>query len=222
MGFCHEAFLYGSEEQFLHGTATFIRDGLAANEPTLVVVDAWKIVLLRGALGKDAEHVQFADMAEVGSNPARIIHAWRDFVDERAPGRPVRGIGEPIGPDRNSAQLVECQRHESLLNLAFADTPAFWLMCPYDTEALGLDVVDEALHSHPIISSKDIREGEPPLRWRRDCERPVQRAAAGAVLAAKGVLLRSRDPGGAAPVRAAARNGCAPLTRGVRRISCWP
>jgi anti-sigma regulatory factor (Ser/Thr protein kinase) len=157
-GFCHEAFLYGDDEEFLHGTAGFIRSGLAAGEPALVIVDARKIRLLRGELGSEAEHVQFADMAQVGSNPARIIQAWKDFVAERAPGSPVRGIGEPTGPDRSPAELVECQRHESLLNLAFANTPAFWLMCPYDTDALAPEVVEDAVRSHPVISFQDIRE----------------------------------------------------------------
>jgi len=158
-GFCHEAFLYGTREEFLHGTAGFIRNGLALGEPSLVVVDDWKIAMLRDELGTDAEHVQFADMAQVGANPARIIQAWKEFVSQRAPGSPVRGIGEPVGPDRSPAQLVECQRHESLLNLAFEDTPAFWLMCPYDTEALPLDVVHEAVATHPVVSYRDIREG---------------------------------------------------------------
>ena len=65
-------------------------------------------------------------MAEIGANPACIIPAWRDFVDECAEaGRAIRGIGEPIWADRSPAELVECQRHESLLNLAFADTRSF-------------------------------------------------------------------------------------------------
>jgi anti-sigma regulatory factor (Ser/Thr protein kinase) len=151
-GFCHEALFYAGHDEFLHGTAAFIREGLAAGEPALVVVDAEKIALLRGELGAEAEHVQFADMAEVGSNPARIIQAWGDFVAERSdPGRPVRGIGEPVAPDRSPAALVESQRHESLLNLAFAGPPAFWLMCPYDTGALDPEVIDEALRSHPFV-----------------------------------------------------------------------
>jgi anti-sigma regulatory factor (Ser/Thr protein kinase) len=157
-GFCHEAFLYGNEEEFLHGTAGFIRSGLALGEPSLVVVDDWKIAMLRDELGSDAEHVQFADMVAVGSNPARIIQVWKDFVAERAPGSAVRGIGEPIGPDRSPAQLVESQRHESLLNLAFDDTAAFWLMCPYDTGVLAPEVVHEAVRSHPVASYQDIRE----------------------------------------------------------------
>jgi anti-sigma regulatory factor (Ser/Thr protein kinase) len=152
-GFCHEAFLYAGRDEFLHGTTAFIRDGLAADEPTLVVVGAEKIALLRAELGTDAADVRFADMAEVGSNPARIIPAWSDFLEERSDkSRPLRGIGEPIGPHRGPVELVECQRHEMLLNLAFEGTPAFWLMCPYDTDALDPVVVDEALRSHPIVS----------------------------------------------------------------------
>ena len=91
-------------------------------------------------------------MDDVGSNPARIIPAWYDFVSTYAdsPTR-LRGVGEPIFPERTPEALVECQRHESLLNLAFADTKAWWLLCPYDTTALDQAVVDEAMASHPYI-----------------------------------------------------------------------
>jgi hypothetical protein len=30
------------------------------------------------------DKVRFVDMAEVGSNPVRIIPVWREFVDEHA------------------------------------------------------------------------------------------------------------------------------------------
>ena len=56
-------------------------------------------------------------MAVLGHNPARIIPAWRDFADAHA--GPIRGIGEPIWPGRGADELVECQLHESLLNVAF-------------------------------------------------------------------------------------------------------
>ena len=158
-GFCHEALLYSGQDEFLQATGAFIREGIAAGEPALVVVSAEKIALLRGDLGRDAELVKFADMREVGSNPARIIQAWRDFVAERGDaGRPARGIGEPISPDRSPAELVECQRHETLINLAFAATQAFWLMCPYDTESLDPAVVEEALCSHPVVTTDGVRQ----------------------------------------------------------------
>lgn len=157
--FRHEALLYSGEDAFLAGTAPFLLDAVAAGEPALVVVSAPKIERLRQRLGPDAaEKVYFADMAEVGGNPARIILAWRDFVEQHAGrGRRLRGIGEAIWADRSSAELVESQRHESLLNVAF-DTPAapaWWLMCPYDTAALPAAVVEEARRSHPFVTEED-------------------------------------------------------------------
>ena len=135
---------------------------LAGDEPTLVVVDAAKVAALRAELGADADRVHFADMAEVGRNPARIIPRWRGFVDEHLrPDRPVRGIGEPIWAGRSPAELVECQAHETLLNYAFADSPAWSLLCPYDTAALPPAVVDEARRSHPFVARDGIGKDSP-------------------------------------------------------------
>ena len=158
--FQHEALLYAGEEGFLAGTVPFIRSAVAAGEPILVVVGARKIARLREALDPDAESVRFADMAAVGENPARIIPAWAEFVREHA-GRPVRGIGEPVGPDRRAAELVECHRHEALLNVAFADTPAFTLLCPYDTEQLDASVIAEAQCTHPYVRRGGVARESP-------------------------------------------------------------
>jgi anti-sigma regulatory factor (Ser/Thr protein kinase) len=153
--FSHEALLYANDEDFLDGTLPFVRDGVAAGEPVLVALAAEKNERLRGELGGDADRVLFADMRELGANPARILPAWLDFVSAHgAGGGPMRGIGEPIWAERQGPELVECQRHESLLNLAFAGTPSFRLLCPYDTSALDDAVVDEALRSHPWIHER--------------------------------------------------------------------
>ncbi|MDQ6719952.1 MAG: sensor histidine kinase [Candidatus Dormibacteraeota bacterium] len=153
--FRHEALMYAGDAEFLAGTVPFILDGLTAGEPILVVERPEKADLLRAELGVDADAVQFADMLEVGANPARIIPAWHDFVARHGgPGRPVRGIGEPIWRGRGPAELTECQRHESLLNVAFAPGAAWWLLCPYDTVALAPVVIDEARRSHPFISER--------------------------------------------------------------------
>ena len=121
MAFQHEAFFYADEETFLKETSSFLREAAEAEEPALVVLSAAKVEALEAALVGHSGVIRFADMAEVGSNPARIIPAWGDFADEHR-GRVIRGIGEPIWADRSPAELVECQRHESLLNLAFADS----------------------------------------------------------------------------------------------------
>src|SRR5947209_15693920 len=130
--FRHEAVLYAGSEQFSDACLTFIREGVEAGEPVLVMVPRAKIDALRSGLNGQADGVHFADMEEVGANPARIIPAWRRFVDDQSmTGRRMRGIGEPIWAGRSPDELVECQHHESLLNLAFAGAPAFHLLCPY-------------------------------------------------------------------------------------------
>jgi anti-sigma regulatory factor (Ser/Thr protein kinase) len=151
-GFRHEALLYRGAAEFVDATSAFLADGVAAGEPALVVVSADKIAALRSALGGDAEAVRFADMAEVGANPGRIIPAWREFVDEHAgSGRRFRGIGEPIWPERTPPELLESQHHEVLLNVAFNGHPSWWLLCPYDIDALDSAIVEEAFRSHPFV-----------------------------------------------------------------------
>jgi anti-sigma regulatory factor (Ser/Thr protein kinase) len=163
--FRHEALFYSGQEGFLEGTVPFIEAAVAAEEPVLVVVSAAKIALLREALGGAAEHARFADMADVGHNPARIIPTWHEFVSAHsAGGRPFRGIGEPIWAGRSPAELVECQVHESLLNLMFADSPEWWLLCPYDTDTLDVAILDEARHSHPYVLERGL--GQPSLIYR--------------------------------------------------------
>jgi anti-sigma regulatory factor (Ser/Thr protein kinase) len=149
--FRHEALFYDGEDELVAAAVPFLREGLERGEPALVVVGAGKLERLREELG-DADGVQFADMALVGHNPARIIPAWHDFVAAHAaPGVRLRGIGEPVHAGRSADELVECQRHESLLNLAFDDADALWLLCPYDVGALPDDVLEAASRSHPFL-----------------------------------------------------------------------
>ncbi len=153
-GFRHEALFYADGDQFLAGTVPLIREALAAERQALVAVREQNARLLRAELGADGERVRFIEMESVGRNPARIIPIWRDFVDAYvAEGCGGLGIGEPVWPDRTSAELVECQHHEALLNIAFDAGPAWRLVCPYEASALDDDVLEEAARSHPLVSS---------------------------------------------------------------------
>lgn len=160
----HEAFLYSGGDDFLAGTVPFVRDGLALGEPVMVAVTEPRLGMLREALGPDARDVHFIDMAELGENPARIIPAWRTFANEHGPGRPVRGIGEPIWVDRRPTEIVECQLHEALLNMAVEENTPLWLRCPYDKDALAAPVLREALHTHPTLVDADHSHGSPAYR----------------------------------------------------------
>jgi anti-sigma regulatory factor (Ser/Thr protein kinase) len=148
--FSHQLAFYDDADGFLASAVPYLREGLELDEPILAALPPAKIELLRGELGSDAGAVEFADIEVLGRNPARLIPAWRDFLDTRAPeGGGIRGIGESIWPARSPAAVDECERHESLLNLAFHDVPATAILCCYDSRALDDDVLDAALLSHP-------------------------------------------------------------------------
>ncbi len=163
-GYRHEAFLYSGLAEFVSGTISFVRRALDAGDPVLVVVSGEKIGLLRQELGAEAGNVSFADMASVGDNPARIIAVWQAFVAAHAAARQLWGIGEPVHPERSPTELAECQLHEALLNVAFDAATPFWLLCPYDLEALAADVIDEAQRTHPFIARVDRRQASGAFR----------------------------------------------------------
>ena len=137
-----------------------MREGVGRGEATLVAVPGERLRPLRDALGDTADLVTFADMEVMGVNPGRIIPAWADFRTAY-PDRPVRGVGEPVWAGRSGPELDECHRHESLLNVAFADTGPFTLLCPYDAATLAPEVVAEADRTHPVVTHAGVRTPSP-------------------------------------------------------------
>ncbi len=168
--FRHEALFYNGAEGFLRGTLPFVTQGLDADEPVLVAVREQRAQLLRRALGERASQVRFLNMQSVGRNPARVIPAWREFLAEHAgDGRAQRGVGEPVWPGRSDAELEECERHEALLNVAFAYGPTWSLLCPYDLDALDERQINAARLTHPALMHEGISR-------RNDAYLPLHRA----------------------------------------------
>ena len=167
----HEAFLWHDRADYIDGLVPFISEGLAAGEPVMVSTMAEHTDWLRDALGPEAGNVSFIDLAELGRNPAKIIPAWQKFLDSEAgDSRPVRGVGEPIWADRGTDELIECQLHEALLNVAVDPTTPFWLVCPYDAERLDPAVIDEAYRSHPVLIEADVYKGSTQYAGRAHLE----------------------------------------------------
>ena len=152
---------YGDADGFLRGTLQFLEQARRDGAPVLAMVSTHKANRLRAALGADADQVQFVDIENVGRNPARIIPAWSDFATAHS-NEPIRGIGEPVWPGRTSAELDEAQRHEQLLNLAFADRPGLWLLCPYDEAGLDADTMAGAYASHPYVGGSHNHDSSAP------------------------------------------------------------
>ncbi|MGV1049431.1 MAG: anti-sigma factor RsbA family regulatory protein [Solirubrobacterales bacterium] len=153
---------YEDVDGFLAATVAYLRQGLEAGEPILAAFGHRKNELLRAELGADAGRVEFADIEAFGLNPARLIPAWHDFLAQHLPdGSPIRGLGEPVWPGRSAAAVDECERHESLLNLAFANAPSGSILCLYDSGALDDDVLEAALLNHPLRSLDGVAGANP-------------------------------------------------------------
>lgn len=148
--FAHPAMFYRGAEEYLEGTVTFIRTGLAAGEPVAVAVPGPNLRLIVAELGVDADRVGLFDMKRVGRNPGRIIPGVLGaFADAHPTGR-VRIIGEPIWPGRTTLEYPACAQHEALINLAFAGRPVT-ILCPYDAERLDPQVLADAEATHPLL-----------------------------------------------------------------------
>ncbi len=163
----HEAFLWHDASEFVAGLVPFVEEGLELGEPVMVATITEHSDWIRDALGCRADGVRFVDMRKLGRNPATIIPGWQHFLDaQAADGRPARGIGEPIWAGRRDAEVLECQLHEALLNVAVDPKNPFWLICPYDVGQLDQSVIDEAHRSHPAIIETNSYQGSPRYRGR--------------------------------------------------------
>ncbi|MGN6216687.1 MAG: anti-sigma factor RsbA family regulatory protein [Solirubrobacterales bacterium] len=168
-GFQHQALIYAGDDEYLDGTLPFLEGALEAGEPALVAVGPAQTEWLRAALdGGDQQGIRFLEMETVGRNPASIIPLWQEFVDEHG-GRPVRGIGEPVWAARSPAALEECQRHECLLNVAFDPGTTWSLLCPYDADSLGEDVLERVALSHRHVYRGDGLERSAAFDPAPDC-----------------------------------------------------
>ena len=136
-GYRHEALFYRGDEEFLAGTFPLVREAVDADAAVLVAVpEAPRGACSRRRSAATARASTSPTWRSSAATPGRIIGAWRDFVRTHAGGDTAPlGIGEPIWPERSEAELVECQRHETLLNLAFTPETPWTLLCPYDAAA---------------------------------------------------------------------------------------
>jgi anti-sigma regulatory factor (Ser/Thr protein kinase) len=148
-GFRHEALFYEGETDYLARAVPFVLGGVAAGSAVLVAVPEPRLGALRRELGRTSDAIRFEDMSAVGRNPGRILSVWDDFVaSPNGNSHGFCGIGEPVWPGRSPDEVLECQIHEDLLNVASERFGGLHLLCPYDTTGLPGDVVARAHRAH--------------------------------------------------------------------------
>lgn len=152
-GLQHAVMFYHSDAEFRTAVADFVHEGVAAGEPVLVAAPGKRLDALRAGLDGAGDAVTFVDAIGVGANPARLVPAYRQFIDAH-PGRRLRLTGELMWPGRTAGEVAEIIRHEALVNLAFVGVPIS-VHCLYGADAVDDVVRANVERAHPVL----IRDG---------------------------------------------------------------
>ncbi|QFG24329.1 sensor histidine kinase [Actinomadura sp. WMMB 499] len=146
--FTHRVLPYDGVNEFLDGAVPFLGEGLESGDRVQVVCGLGLEVLLRDALGTDAERVEFTDAARWYAHPSRTLADCLSDAEAMAgEGRRLRLLGEPVWARRAPLEVLEWQRIEAISNIAFRDTGAA-IMCPY-AATLPPGVVAAGRRTHP-------------------------------------------------------------------------
>jgi len=180
-GLRHAALLYDSAH--FGPVAAFARHAAHEGSPLHVVVPAATLRLVSAALPPPPRRMIFADMADLGRNPARLIAAGHSFADKHLRDR-VCCLWEPAWPGRSASELLEVARHEALCNIAFRGRE-ITIVCLYDTARLPAAVINDAARTHPVVMTSGTQQlsaaylgaGQLPP----ECDDPLPPPAADAV-----------------------------------------
>lgn len=154
--FEHDTLLYDGVAGFVENMLPFARGGLECGDAVLAVTSPRNISALREALGADADRVDYRESAPWYASPGRAFRGYADYVAAQPEGRRSRAIGEPVWPVGRPEAVSEWARYESVLNVAFAEAPA-WIVCPYDAAALPDEILTHALETHPATHAHGRR-----------------------------------------------------------------
>jgi hypothetical protein len=149
-------------DTFVSTLVPFVGEGLARDEAVAVVSPRLKLRALRSALGDLGDGVELYESESWYSSPSQAQARYRDLTDRHlADGRPwIRVVGEPPWTPRHVANLGEWIRYESLINLAFANTPAT-ILCPYDRRSAPARAVADAARVHSDLFDGDALDANP-------------------------------------------------------------
>ena len=151
--FEHRVLVYGSDEELIAAAIPFLAEGIEQSHCLLAVMTAAKLGLLRDALGDRAEHVEFADWADWYRSPKEALRRYGEFVKQKVEAGAVwiRVVAEAAWEGNTDAEMAAWTRYESLVNLAFASSPAT-IICTYDERSFPVEGVADAHRTHPEVA----------------------------------------------------------------------
>jgi anti-sigma regulatory factor (Ser/Thr protein kinase) len=148
-GLWHAALFHRGAAEFETQARRFAEAAASAGAAVLVTGPANSLNRLRARLDGLGDLVTWADMADLGANPGRLIYALARFADLH-PGRAIWCIQQAAWPSRPAEELWEVLKHEALLNSALSGAP-LRMLCPYDV-GLPADLISCAVATHPVIA----------------------------------------------------------------------
>ncbi|MDI1464139.1 sensor histidine kinase [Catellatospora sp. KI3] len=155
-GILHEAAFYDSDEQFLAVVLPFLRDGVAAGEPTVSLFGERNQDLVRKAMGTDSG-VVFIDGGPHYLRPAVAIKRHRQMLsDYVAAGAVQIRIAGDVPHPGVGVPWEWWARYEAAANEVYDDFPMYGL-CPYDTRTAPPQVLEQARRTHTHLVSADGR-----------------------------------------------------------------
>jgi anti-sigma regulatory factor (Ser/Thr protein kinase) len=174
-GLRHLAFFYSGLAEYRSQILRCVRASMARDEPVFIALPGDRALLLGAELDGEPGELACLDIADMGTNPARIIPELRAFTDKHS-GQRVLMIGESLWPGRPPAEAREAIRHDALINLAFARIPAT-IVCAYDVTGLPPSAISDARYTHPehlVDGETETAPGHAPT-WDipAGCDRPL-------------------------------------------------
>ena len=141
-GFRHELLLHRSTAELLEFVLTLVRDGVAAEEPTLLLIrpDTAEAVL-RSV--EPSPYLTIAGALTTPGRPARHLRAARPMLAGYA--RVVHQ--EPVIPP---TQWPEWRRLEAVLNIVLRPHDT-WAVCAYDQHTVTDEMTADLHATHPLL-----------------------------------------------------------------------
>jgi transcriptional regulator with XRE-family HTH domain len=168
----HQVLTYRSDEELLAASLGFVEEGIANDEPVLVVTTPHNIRLLRRALKRDDEaNATFRSAARWYRSPLAALTAYQRFAMAAldAGHHWVRVVGQPVWTGRSPQQVEAWIRYEALINIAFSPIAAT-IICLYDARETAPEVLARAQATHcqlrtaeAVVANEDVRAAEDVL-----------------------------------------------------------
>src|SRR3954452_4462068 len=150
----HNAFVYGSYDEYLARAVPFLKEGLQAGEGAIVAHTRPGMAMMREGLGPDAAHVTFVDVSAAYTRPARALAASHEVYAQQLQKTPkLRAVADvQFGPDPREWDVWT--GYEAVFNRSFGHLPA-WVLCSYNANGTPDPILEGVWQTHPEVVEGD-------------------------------------------------------------------